>query len=283
MARTAKNGIGYFPLDTDFFQDEKIQFVSARFGMKGEAITVRLLCKIYRNGYYVEFNDDTALLFAKSVGDGCQDSLVKDVVQELLKRGFFNKSIFERFGILTGRSIQNRYFEAVKRYKKVDAVREYLLVDVSEMINVNINSENVNINSQKRREREKEKERERESERPHAREVKSDTDFFSVPELKNLCSEIWLETVGMKLHVTPENLKAFFDEFCDTQEVKDYTNSINDFKSHFINWLKINIKKEKSSGKKESSGGAPAAKPDKLKQIIESHAIVAERIRKGEI
>jgi len=169
MARLNKTGIDYFPFDVDFFQDEKIQFASARFGLKGEVIAIRLLCKIYRNGYYTEWNDDTALLFAKGVGDGCQHSCVKDVVYELLKRGFFDLSIFERFGILTSRGIQNRYFEATKRYQKVEAISEFLLVDVSEMnnvninsINVNINSENDDINSQKKREG-KEKEKENES------------------------------------------------------------------------------------------------------------------------
>ncbi|MDR1884271.1 MAG: DUF4373 domain-containing protein [Prevotella sp.] len=147
MARTNKTGIDYFPFDVDFFHDEKIQFVSARFGMKGESITVRLLCKIYRNGYYIEFDDDTALLFAKGVGDGCQDSFVKDVVHELLKRGFFDKSIFERFGILTSKGIQNRYFEITRRREKIDVIQEFLLVDMPKTINVDINRINVDINS----------------------------------------------------------------------------------------------------------------------------------------
>ncbi|MDR1556811.1 MAG: DUF4373 domain-containing protein [Tannerellaceae bacterium] len=137
MARPKKSGIDYFSFDVDFFQDEKVQFVSARFGLKGEAITIRLLCKIYRNGYYCEFNDDAALLFAKGVGDGCQDSCVKDVVYELLKRGFFDKSIFERFGILTSKGIQNRYFEAAKRYKSIDVMSDYLLIDVPKTEGVN--------------------------------------------------------------------------------------------------------------------------------------------------
>jgi len=145
--RTNKTGIDYFSFDVDFFQDEKIQFVSARFGMKGEIVVVRLLCKIYRNGYYTEWNDDTALLFAKSVGDGCLDSFVKDVVFELLKRWFFDKSIFERFSVLTGRGIQKRFFKATERYKSVDVFNEFLLVDVSKMINVNIISINVDINA----------------------------------------------------------------------------------------------------------------------------------------
>ena len=112
-------------------KDEKIQFVSARFGMKGEAITIRLLCRIYRNGYYLDWNDDMALLFAKGVGDGVQHSCVNDVVYELLKRGFFDKSIFERFSILTSRGIQKRYFEATVRRKKVIVNPDFLLIDTS--------------------------------------------------------------------------------------------------------------------------------------------------------
>jgi len=116
--------------------------------MKGELIVIRLLCKIYRNGYYINWDDDTALLFAKGVGDGCQDTFVKDVVFELLKRGFFDRSIFERFKVLTSRGIQTRYLEATERYKRVDFIREFLLVNVSKNKNVYINSENDHINSE---------------------------------------------------------------------------------------------------------------------------------------
>ena len=138
----------YFSLDVDFFQDEKIQFISARFGMKGEAITVRLLCKIYRNGYYVDWGEDAALLFAKGVGDNCQHSCVNDVVYELLKRGFFNKSIFERFSVLTSRGIQKRYFKAAERRKQVSAISEYLLVDPSDYPNLMPKTQNVSISGQ---------------------------------------------------------------------------------------------------------------------------------------
>ena len=190
MARLNKTGIDYFPFDVDFFQDEKVQFVSARFQLKGEITAIRLLCKIYRNGYYAEWNDDTALLFAKSVGDGIQDSFVKDVVHELLKRGFFDKGIFERFGILTSRGIQNRYFEATKRYKKVEVIGDFLLVDVSEMKNVYINSENVyinskndNINSQKKREINK-KEKDKENENKKEGEKMQFAEFVSMTNVE---------------------------------------------------------------------------------------------------
>jgi hypothetical protein len=85
MARTNKVGIDYFPFDVDFFNDEKIEFVSARFGVKGEVIAIRLLCKIYRKGYYTDWNEDESTLLAKRAGDGITPSLVSEIVKELVK------------------------------------------------------------------------------------------------------------------------------------------------------------------------------------------------------
>lgn len=142
---TGKTGLDYFPFDTDFFEDDKIQFVGARFGLKGENIAIRLLCKIYSEGYFYKFGEDESLLFAKRVGDGCQYSFVNDIVYELVKRGFFDKSIFDRFKLLTSAGIQKRYFEAVGRRKNVEIYGKLLLIDVSEMDNVNILPDNVYI------------------------------------------------------------------------------------------------------------------------------------------
>ena len=143
-----KTGLEYFPLDVDFFHDEKIQFVSARFGAKGEAITLRLLCKIYRHGYYTDWDEDAALLLAKGVVDVGQHSCARDVAHELVKRGFFDKGIFDSFGILTSRGIQKRFVEATKRRLGVKMRRELLLIDVSGFPHIVVESQNVNISSQ---------------------------------------------------------------------------------------------------------------------------------------
>lgn len=165
MGRKNQVGIKYFSFDVDFFNDEKIEFTSARFGIKGEIIAIRLLCKIYRNGYFTHWDDDESALLAKRAGDGISPSLVSEVVKELVKRGFFDEALLNRFNILTSRGIQNRYFEATRRFKSVEVLSEFLLVDVSEMPNVhinsisdNINSENDNINQQKKRKEIKRKE-----------------------------------------------------------------------------------------------------------------------------
>lgn len=147
MARTNKIGIDYFPFDVDFFHDDKIQLIEAEFGVKGGYIAIRLLCKIYREGYFYQWGSDECLLFAKNMGaDGVSKGFIGEVIAGLVKRGFFDKSVFDKFCILTSAGIQRRYFEATKRYQTVDAVKEYLLVDVSKQPNVNIVLINANIN-----------------------------------------------------------------------------------------------------------------------------------------
>lgn len=109
MARPLKFGLDYFPMNVDFFDDDKIQFVASRFHEKGELIAVKLLCKIFKSGYYITWNEDVALLFAKGAGNNITHSLANDVVNELVKRDFFHKGLFERFAILTSNGIQRRY------------------------------------------------------------------------------------------------------------------------------------------------------------------------------
>lgn len=124
MARTPKASLSYFPFNVDFFSDDKIMLVAARFGVKGEIIAVKLLCKIYStNGYYYQWGEDESLLFAKTVGEGITHALVNDVVNELAKRGFFNESILSRFKILTSTGIQDRYITICKQLKRTVEIK----------------------------------------------------------------------------------------------------------------------------------------------------------------
>lgn len=134
MARTARKGLEYFPLDVTFFEDKKMQFVFARFGIKGVYITIRLLTDIYKDeGYYIGWDNDDSLLFATRVGDGVTHALVNDVVQELLKRSFFNEDIFKRFKVLTSKAIQKRYSRICKDAKRIgcDVIPNYDLMMIT--------------------------------------------------------------------------------------------------------------------------------------------------------
>ena len=52
MARPTKEGLDYFPLDVDVFEDEKIEAIAGEFGLKGEIAVIKLLCAIYKKGYF---------------------------------------------------------------------------------------------------------------------------------------------------------------------------------------------------------------------------------------
>lgn len=125
MARPIKAGTDYFPLDVHM--DDSIKLIEAEFGLVGFAVVVKLWQRIYsERGYYCEWNDEVALLFAKEVGAG--SNAVSEIVNASVKRGIFSEELFNRYGILTSTGIQNRYFEITSRRAKVNVDERYLLV-----------------------------------------------------------------------------------------------------------------------------------------------------------
>ena len=149
MARTHKSGLDYFSFDIDFFNDEKVEFVAAKYGNIGELVVIKLLCRIYRNGYFLKWGEDECLLFSKRSGDGIKQDLVDSVIIELLERDFFCKKKYEKHSILTSNGIQRRFLESTKRRKSVDVAKEYLIADITGF-NVNIIIQNVDINTQRK-------------------------------------------------------------------------------------------------------------------------------------
>ncbi len=139
-------GISYFPLDV--YLDDKMNLIEAEFGLTGFAVVVKLFQKIYGGqGYYCEWTEDVALLFSRSVGLG--GNVVSEIVSASIRRGIFDKDIYDKYRVLTSAGIQKRYFEAVSRRVSVDVKKEYLLVQFAQKYkNVNISEKNVDILSE---------------------------------------------------------------------------------------------------------------------------------------
>ena len=108
MARPRKEGLDYFPLDVDFFNDEKITAIAGEFGLKGEITAIKLLCAIYRNGYFTVWNE---LLKFKLLKDlpGVSADLFESIVNRLVLWGFFDKALFDSASILTSKSMQRTW------------------------------------------------------------------------------------------------------------------------------------------------------------------------------
>lgn len=125
MARPQKTGIDYFPFNVDLFDDEKVIPISSEFGAKGECVVVRVLCAIYRNGYFAECSEAFKYKIAKQAN--VAQTLVSEVISGLVKWGFFDKSVFNSFGIITSVGIQKRWKEATRNRVKSDELKFWLL------------------------------------------------------------------------------------------------------------------------------------------------------------
>ena len=127
MARPLKTGLDYFSMDC--WLDNKLKLIEAEFGLKGFAIVVKLWQWIYRNGYYCEWDDDIALLFASQEGSNCGAECVKEIVYACLRRDIFSKELFDKYHILTSSGVQKRFAEATVGRSKVEMKKEYLLIN----------------------------------------------------------------------------------------------------------------------------------------------------------
>lgn len=130
MARPLQTGLTYFPLDVSIDQDDKIALIESDFGLEGFAVTIKLLMKIYAEGYMYHWGEKELKLFSRKIG--VEVSLVSAVAAAGLRWGLFSQSLFDDYGILTSHGIQKRYFEAVSRRKNVSAVKEYFLLSEEE-------------------------------------------------------------------------------------------------------------------------------------------------------
>lgn len=246
MARPNKIGLDYFPLDVDIFEDEKISAISGEFGIKGEITVIKLLCAIYRNGYFILWNDLLKFKLLRNLS-GVSSELIESIVNRLVLWEFFDKALFDSVKVLTSRGIQRRYFEAVKR-RKTDDELPYLLINVCN--NTSSNDINAGKNSTKKR---KGKEKGNKNIPPIIPPLGIDPDYgdeiLPMEKLKSeipVSQSIWLEQIAMLRHLTPNALNAKLDEFFDHLTVRGKTElSVKNFKDYFGNWLDKGLKNKK--------------------------------------
>lgn len=145
MGRHPKEGLDYFSVDCQF--SDKVKLIEAEFHLIGLGILIHLWQKIYGGkGYYTEWSDDVALVFASECGVGV--NVVKEVISASLRRGLFDRQMYNQYQILTSEGIQERYAEATQRraLQKIDG--RYLLVSMpSNWVNVDNNSIDVDKNA----------------------------------------------------------------------------------------------------------------------------------------
>lgn len=242
MARPTKLGLEYFSMDVDLFDDEKVIPISTEFGAKGECVLIRVLCAIYRNGYFAECSEAFKFKIAKQAN--VPASLVGEVIAGLVKWGFFDKSVFDSFSVITSKGIQKRWKEATrKRVNKKDLdfwILEYpaeVTALMAEETSISggrstqskVKESKVKESSDIDRSRMNEEVQKRMEERVEIPMLECRSKFMSDIEHIRLLSG--------QLKVTETTLSTRINEYFNEQIGRGFMRkSVIDAKSHFFNW-----------------------------------------------
>ena len=125
---TIYDGINYFPVGVNFMEENAMEVIEAKYGIKGPAIVLKLLCKIYKEGYYIRWDEEQCLIFANKAGREVQAAEVQGIIEILFIKGIMDRNSYLENGILTSESIQKVWMEATKRRKRELSELPYLMV-----------------------------------------------------------------------------------------------------------------------------------------------------------
>ena len=124
----AYDGINYFPVGVNFMEENAMEVIEAKYGIKGSAIVLKLLCKIYKEGYFIRWDEEQCLIFANKAGREVQAEEVQGIIEILFIKGILDRNSYLENGILTSENIQKVWLEATKRRKRELSELPYLIV-----------------------------------------------------------------------------------------------------------------------------------------------------------
>ena len=215
MARPTKQGIDYFPVDVNF--DDKIEIFIAEEGAEGLGILLTLWQLIYSNeGYYIKNDDNLVMLIRRRTMSNVE--IIRRVIQSLLTRSVFSEKKDKKYGILTSKAIQKRYFEVAKTRTNANINSKYLCMGVNlELTLVNPKKTPVNseLTTQSKVKKSKEKKRERGK--------------FSPPSI----TEIERYVAKNSLSVDPH---SFFKFYKEGNWIDSKGNPVTNWKQKVLSW-----------------------------------------------
>lgn len=255
MARPNKEGLDYFPFDTNLFQDIRIRKLIKYQSGKAVTVYALLLCIIYKDGYYMRW--DKELPFIISEQTGFEEAYVLEVINSCLKLGLFSNELYTSDGILTSRGIQERYKKICDLCRRKSEISEFSLISSEE---IPISSEEKPINSAKSTQSKSKVKKKKEllsSESNKKNEPKGspltpshpgfNPDLVEKPldECKNelINNVLWVEKICSHQYISPIQFQSYLDEFFKDLDCRDVDmKSPKDARDHFTNWLKIQLR-----------------------------------------
>lgn len=135
MAGKPKRRIDYAGWSVDIFSNDiKIDQLLDAQGWVGFGIYFYLCQMAFgSNGYFYEWGYALCASTARKMGGGVGAGTVKETVDYCLQIGLFDKGLFDRWGVLTSKGIQNSYLVVLKskNRKGTELIQDYWLLDTS--------------------------------------------------------------------------------------------------------------------------------------------------------
>ena len=236
MAGKPKKRIDYAGWSVDIFSnDNKIDKLLDAQDWTGFGVYFYLCQMAFGGeGYYYEWDYGLCASIARKMGGSINSGKVKETVKYCLRIDLFNKPLFDRWGILTSRGIQNSYLTVLKtkNRKGTEIYKEYWLLDISKsedyqgVIFVRKNDQTLGVNGDSLAQKEskvKESKVNKNTERACVRMIE---DFISAYPKK--CNHYLTELEYCKLirdgTETEENLVACaenYAEYCSILKLQD--------------------------------------------------------------
>ena len=116
MGRKRKSGLDVCPFDVNMLSDIRMRRLIRLHQGDAIAVYTAALCLIYRDGYYVEYDDDAR--FKLSEHTGVSEATVDAVIADAVACGLFDSATFTAERVLTSQDIQDAYLEERRKVAK---------------------------------------------------------------------------------------------------------------------------------------------------------------------
>lgn len=171
MARIQKQGLDYFPINTDFVHNRIVRRLMKQEGDRVLGVLLEIFSCLYGGeGYYVCADRVFCEDLASELFDTTADD-VERIIRLAVEHGLFDSGMFATHQILTSADIQRQYLLCTKRRSTTRLNSDYCLLPEEEIqpkekqksnaadgINVTFKPENVTSGTQRKEKESKEKE-----------------------------------------------------------------------------------------------------------------------------
>jgi len=129
MAKPFGEGLKYFRIHISIIDSTKMELMEDEHGDTGFTFIVKLWAYLYRDGYYIELDDEI-------IGTFCKKVLRKPIAEfdillkSAIKYRIFDKVCYEQYNVLTSDRIQSEYLDITKRWRRVKMIEDYIIKSV---------------------------------------------------------------------------------------------------------------------------------------------------------